>query len=865
VNTNFVADINGEYVIQLIVNDGLANSAGDTVMISTRNSVPVANAGADQTVLPGTVVTLDGSLSSDPDSDLLSFDWALTLKPEGSSAALDLDNYPIVQFTADSAGLYVAQLIVNDGRVASDPDTAQITARDNVPTAEADSATTLEDTAVLVDVLGNDTDPLGSSLTPEVTASPMHGTAIVQGSAILYTPAADYNGSDNFSYRVSNAEATSPAALVSVMVTPVNDPPVAVDDSASTTAGAAVAIDVLANDSDVDGDSFTIIAVAGAANGSASTNGVTVTYTPNAAFSGADSFSYTISDGSLEATANISVTVDAPADVTAPDIAPVITGTLGTNGWYTSNVSVTWSVTDPESTIDSQSGCDASSVNADTTGTTLTCTATSAGGTSTESVTISRDATAPVVSIVSPIDGGTYTQNAVLLADYACTDATSGVDTCYGLMASGEAINTATTGSKSFSVTATDAAGNTSTVANSYSVIAIVPPVVAGDDMAETTQGEPVVIQVLGNDMGGTGSLSVSAVTQGANGVVTTDGTTVTYTPNTAFLGNDSYTYTVTDGLTSAVGTVTVTVNEPDDTSPPVITPNVVGTVGGDGWYVSGVEVTWTVEDPESTIDSSTGCERVYVIEDTAGRTLTCEATSAGGTASEFVTIKKDASPPAIRFPTPPPGAGYYLGQVVEADYECTDVGAGVATCEGTTANGTAIDTATLGEKTYEVTGTDAAGNTQTFTRKYNVVNRGEVIITTVAGGGPIDSLPGPEAGIGFLTAIAVDAAGNRYVALREQHRVVRLDPSGTLTVVAGNGTPGFAGDDGAATAARMSGPRGVAVDAAGNLYIADRSTRASARSMRLAPSRRWRATAHSGSSATAVRRQRRAWLTLTA
>ena len=65
----FTADRNGEYVAQLIVNDGTVNSAPDTVLISTVNSVPVANAGPDQTVRPGTEVVLDGRLSSDPDDD----------------------------------------------------------------------------------------------------------------------------------------------------------------------------------------------------------------------------------------------------------------------------------------------------------------------------------------------------------------------------------------------------------------------------------------------------------------------------------------------------------------------------------------------------------------------------------------------------------------------------------------------------------------------------------------------------------------------------------------------------------------------------------------------------------------------------
>jgi hypothetical protein len=181
-----------------------------------------------------------------------------------------------------------------------------------------------------------------------------------------------------------------------------------------------------------------------------------------------------------------------------------------------------------------------------------------------------------------------------------------------------------------------------------------------------------VVIAVLANDGGGGGALSVSAVTQGANGTVTTDGQTVTYTPEATFFGTDSFTYTATDGLTSAVGTVTVTVNQVD-ASAPVITPTVTGTLGNDGWYTSGVEVTWTVEDPESEIESSSGCERVYVIEDTAGRTLTCEATSLGGTASESVTIKKDSSPPAIKFSNPPPpGRGITWVRVIPAaSYSC--------------------------------------------------------------------------------------------------------------------------------------------------------------------------------------------------
>jgi hypothetical protein len=88
-------------------------------------------------------------------------------------------------------------------------------------------------------------------------------------------------------------------------------------------------------------------------------------------------------------------------DDTAPDIEPSVSGTLGDGGWYTSDVSVSWTVTDAESEVTSTTGCDATTVTADTTGVTFTCEATSAGGTSSRSVTIKRDTAAPAVTSVT--------------------------------------------------------------------------------------------------------------------------------------------------------------------------------------------------------------------------------------------------------------------------------------------------------------------------------------------------------------------------------------------------------------------------------------------------------------------------------
>ena len=159
-----------------------------------------------------------------------------------------------------------------------------------------------------------------------------------------------------------------------------------------------------------------------------------------------------------------------PGDSTAPVITPVVNGTAGTNGWYLSNVSVTWNVVDAESAIDSAPGCGPKNVTSDTSGTTFTCTATSAGGTSTASVTIKRDTVAPSALVLSPLPGVTYDRNQKVPALYACLDLRSGIAQCTGTVALGQRIDTATKGTKSFTVNVRDQAGNARAVAVQYRV-----------------------------------------------------------------------------------------------------------------------------------------------------------------------------------------------------------------------------------------------------------------------------------------------------------------------------------------------------------------------------------------------------------
>ncbi len=157
-------------------------------------------------------------------------------------------------------------------------------------------------------------------------------------------------------------------------------------------------------------------------------------------------------------------------DVTPPVIKATVNGTLGAGGWYTSNVSVTWAVSDAESAITSKSGCGNKSVTTDTSGITYTCRATSSGGTASQSVTIKRDTTPPLATITIPASGATYTQNQAIKASYSCTDSPSGVATCAGTVANGANIDVSTAGTKSFTVKASDQAGNLTNTSISYTV-----------------------------------------------------------------------------------------------------------------------------------------------------------------------------------------------------------------------------------------------------------------------------------------------------------------------------------------------------------------------------------------------------------
>ena len=180
---------------------------------------------------------------------------------------------------------------------------------ENNPQAIDDSATTNEDTQLSINVLANDSDGDGDNLTITSVSSGNNGATAIINNEIVYTPQANFNGVDSFSYEINDGNGGVDTATVTVNVAPLNDLPVAQNDTATTNSD-TLSINVLANDSDVDGDNLTVASITPGSNGNTTIIDNQIVYIPESNFTGEDSFTYSVNDGNGGTnTAQVSVQV----------------------------------------------------------------------------------------------------------------------------------------------------------------------------------------------------------------------------------------------------------------------------------------------------------------------------------------------------------------------------------------------------------------------------------------------------------------------------------------------------------------------------------------------------------------------------
>jgi VCBS repeat-containing protein len=508
------ANYNGADSFTYSISDSQGGSATATVAvtISPSNDAPVA---ADDTYSTSEdtalVVGAPGVLANDTDVDGDSLSATLVSGPSHGTLTLNANGSFTYTPAADYNGPDSFTYKAGDGTLNSNVATASITvtAVNDAPTGGADSYTLAEDTSLVVEapgVLLNDTDVEGDSLSAIPVGGPSHGTLTLNADgSFSYTPAANFNGTDTFTYRANDGAADSALVTVTLTVTPVNDSPVAADDSVTTDEDVAVVIHVLDNDSDVDGDALTVSVVGGPAHGSAVVNpNGTVTYTPAADYHGPDGFTYSIDDGhGGTATASVGITVTSVND--APVAVP--------DGATTSE--------DGPVTIDVLSN------DADVDGDAVAIASVGSAGHGTV--------------VVNPNGTITYTP----AANY------NGLD--------------------SFSYSITDGHGGIGSAVVSITVTPVNDAPGAADDSYSTNEDTALVVPapgVLGNDSDVDGdAMSAILVNGPSHGTLALnqDGS-FTYTPAANFNGSDSFSYKASDGsLESAPATVTIVVNPVND------------------------------------------------------------------------------------------------------------------------------------------------------------------------------------------------------------------------------------------------------------------------------------------------------------
>jgi RHS repeat-associated protein len=321
VTTRFLADKPGAYALQLIVNDGQVDSAPANVIISTQSTPPAANAGPDQTVIVGANVQLDGSKSAAANGGALTYRWALITVAPGSAAALVNPTKVNPTFVLDKAGIYIVQLIVNDGQSDSAPNTVVITTENSRPVADAgpNQGAQVGQTVTLDGTGSHDADNDALSFSWSLLTKPANSIAtIIDADQPKASLACDLPGTFIAQLIVSDGQLDSPPATTTVTVTvapPNHDPQISSTPLTSGQQGVAYSYQVVANDPDGDALSYTLTIFP---TGMSISGTGLVSWTPSG--SGTFSVGIRVTDGRGGSTTQSFNLVIAPALVSVPNV-----------------------------------------------------------------------------------------------------------------------------------------------------------------------------------------------------------------------------------------------------------------------------------------------------------------------------------------------------------------------------------------------------------------------------------------------------------------------------------------------------------------------------------------------------------------
>ncbi|HEY8561694.1 MAG TPA: Ig-like domain-containing protein [Pyrinomonadaceae bacterium] len=311
----------GTYNVTFRVTDNGAPalSAEETVTITVRevNKAPKFTAAIGGRTVDEETPLVFAAGATDPDLPANDLTYSLENAPAGVVIDPSTGALSWTPTEAQGAGTFNFSIRVADRGTPSlsDVQAVSVTVREvnKTPSAAGAQFAGNEDSAISIVLKGGDADLPANTLSYSIVKAPSNGTLSGAAPNLVYTPKPNYNGADGFAFKVNDGTLDSPVATVSFNIAPVNDLPNAVSDRAATAEGVPVVIDVVANDSDVDGDALVISEVFEAAGGTVEITAGGVRFTPNQGFRGAGGFKYRIGDGKGgSAVGTVTVAVNPP-------------------------------------------------------------------------------------------------------------------------------------------------------------------------------------------------------------------------------------------------------------------------------------------------------------------------------------------------------------------------------------------------------------------------------------------------------------------------------------------------------------------------------------------------------------------------